>query len=71
MEIEYAASSKEDVVIQLLDLAGKVVYNEVFPVSEDGSYSLDIPENGSDQPGIYILTIKQGKKAKILRVVRN
>lgn len=71
VEVQFNSGSQENVIIELLDLAGKTVFNEVFPASIDGSYSFNIPENTNDQPGVYILTIKQGKKVNILRVVRN
>jgi hypothetical protein len=68
VDVQFNSPSKENVVIQMMDLAGKVVYNDVFPASEDGLYSLDIPDDG--QPGIFVIIIKQGKRVEFLRLVR-
>lgn len=70
LDVKFNSASSENVIIQMLDLSGKVVYNEVFEASEDGNYSLDIPENEKRRPGIYILLIRQGKKVEFLRLVR-
>jgi hypothetical protein len=68
VDVQFNSPSRENVVIQMLDLAGKVVYNDVFPVSEDGQYSLNIDD--VVRPGIFIIIIKQGKRVEFLRLVR-
>lgn len=70
LDVKFKSHSSERVSIQLLDLSGKVIYNEVFPVSEDGSYPIDIPERDTSGPGVYVLVIKQGHKVVFQRVVR-
>jgi hypothetical protein len=71
VDVEFSSTSHENVAIQVMDLSGKVIFNEVFPVSEDGRYPLDIPEREKGEPGIYMLVIKQGKKVEVLRLVRH
>ena len=71
VDVEFSSGSNENVVIQVMDLSGKVIFNEVFAVSDDGRYPLDIPEREKGEPGIYMLVIKQGKKVEILRLLRN
>jgi hypothetical protein len=74
LNIQFNSSSSQDVVIQLMDLTGKVIASNVYPVSDDGYYSLDIPENA--HKGIYILTVRQyiltvrqGQRVDVLRLV--
>lgn len=69
VDVQFNSASSENVVIQVLDLSGKVIFNQVFPASEDGRYPLDIQED-KDEKGIYILIIKQGKKVEFHRLVR-
>ena len=57
------------VIVQLMDLTGKVIYKAEYPVSDDGSYTLDIPQHKKDA-GIYILKISQGIKSELIRLVR-
>jgi hypothetical protein len=71
VDVEFNSASNENVAIQVIDLSGKVIFNEVFSVSEEGRYPLDIPEREKGEPGIYMLVIKQGKKVEVLRLVRN
>jgi hypothetical protein len=71
MEVEFPSASQENVIIQLLDMAGNAILNRVFPASEDGSYLFEIPQSANGGPGTYFLTIRQGKKVKILRVARD
>lgn len=66
--VQYNGTSNEDVVFKLMDLAGRVIANGVYPVSADGSYSLDIPEHIID--GSYILSIKQGKRVEFMNMVK-
>ena len=66
--VQYNSASNEDVVFKLMDLAGRVIANGVYPVSADGSYSLDIPENINE--GSYILSIKQGKRVEFMNMVK-
>lgn len=68
LNIQYSTESGDALVVRLMDLGGRVVASAVFPVSADGSYSVNIPDNV--QEGIYLLTIKQGKKVTFLNVVR-
>ena len=68
IKVKFSSATGEQLVIEVMDLRGKVMAREVFRVSEDGLYSLDIPDNV--RPGIYVVTIKQGKKVAFLRVVR-
>jgi flagellar hook assembly protein FlgD len=69
LNVQFNAASNEDVVIQLMELTGKVIASAVYPVSEGGYYSLDISEETKD--GIYLLTIRQGRRVEVLRLVRN
>jgi hypothetical protein len=71
LDVQFNSVSKENVIFQILDLAGKVIFNQIFPANEDGTYSLDIPDDKTSIPGIYLLTIKQGKRVEIVRIVRN
>ena len=71
VDVEFSSGSNENVSIQVMEMSGKVIFNEVFPVSEDGRYPLDIPEKEKGEAGIYLLVIKQGKKVEVLRLVRN
>ena len=68
INIQLNSASAEDVAIQLMDLSGKIVASSVFPVSEDGYYSMDVPENARE--GIYIMTIKQGKRVEYRSLVK-
>lgn len=68
ISVQFNSSSPEDVVINLMDLSGKVIVSKAYAVSDDGYYSLDIPEE--TRGGIYILTIKQGDRVEYLRAVR-
>lgn len=70
IQVQFNSFSQEDVTVQLMDLAGKVIYAAQFDASEDGTYSLEIPENEKG-PGIYILKIKQGRRVEFIRVVRH
>ena len=66
--VQYNSRSNEDVVFRLMDLAGRVIANGAYPVSADGSYSLDIPEHLNK--GSYILSIKQGKRVEFMNMVK-
>lgn len=68
LNVKFNATSKGDVLIQLMDLSGRIVASAVSPVREDGYYSLDVPEHAKN--GIYLLTITQGKRVEVLRLVR-
>ncbi|HEY9489464.1 MAG TPA: T9SS type A sorting domain-containing protein, partial [Chryseosolibacter sp.] len=68
INVKFSSASGEQLVIEVMDLRGKVMAREVYRVSEDGLYSLDIPDNV--RPGIYIVIIKQGEKVEFLRAVR-
>lgn len=67
--VQFYSSSKENLNLQLLDITGKIIYDRNHPFSEDGSYSLQFPddERGS---GLYILKINQGRRVEFLRLVR-
>ncbi|MEX1238478.1 MAG: T9SS type A sorting domain-containing protein [Cyclobacteriaceae bacterium] len=69
VEIRFAPSSSENINVQLMDLTGRVVYSAQLPVSEDGSYSLYIPEHENSK-GIFILRITQGRRVEFVRMVR-
>ena len=55
-------------MVQLSDLSGKTIASRSFPVSDDGYYNIDVPENAND--GIYLLTIRQGKRIEYLKLVK-
>lgn len=69
--VQFNSASQENVVIQVLDLSGKVIFNEVFAANADGAYWLDLPEGENSKPGVYIMIIKQGKRVQFERLVRN
>ena len=69
VDVQFNSASQENVVILVMDLSGKIVFNRIFEPSEDGVYSLDIFKEGEGRPGIYIVVIKQGKRVEFLRVV--
>lgn len=68
IRVQFNSSSPDDVVITLMDLSGKVIVSLRYEVSDDGYYSLEIPEE--TRGGIYILIIKQGTRVEYLRAVR-
>lgn len=68
LNVVYHSESRERVVIRLLDLSGRVVAERSGPVSDDGYYTLDIPDHLGK--GIYVLTITQGKRVDYFRLVR-
>lgn len=68
LSVYFASESKENVNLQLMDLTGKVIFNHTYRVSEDGSYSVDLPPGA--HTGLYVLSIKQGKRVEFLRLVR-
>jgi hypothetical protein len=67
-KVQFNSASREEVVIQLIDLSGKTVVSNVFPASDDGFYSMNIPEEANE--GVYVLVIKQGDRVEYLRIVR-
>jgi hypothetical protein len=69
MTVQFAAESKEAVNIQLMDLTGKVVFNKTYRFSEDGSYTIQLPE-GKRNGGLYVLKISQGHHVEFVRVLR-
>lgn len=69
VNVQFNSVSTEDIVVQLMDLAGRIVATGVFPVSENGSYFLDVP--GNPKKGVYVLSIKQGERLETLNVIRN
>ena len=66
--VQYNSASSADVIFKLMDLAGRIIASGVYPVSADGSYMLDVPENISE--GSYILTIKQGQSVELMNLVK-
>lgn len=68
LNVQFNAWTHEKVVVQLVDLRGKVITSDTYPVSEDGFYMLDIPHDADR--GIYILVIKQGRRVENIRLVR-
>jgi hypothetical protein len=68
LKVQFNSASREEVVIQLIDLSGKTVVSNVFPASDDGFYSMNIPEEANE--GVYVLVIKQGDRVEYLRIVR-
>lgn len=69
VDVQFNSASQENLIILVMDLSGKIVFNQIFEPSEDGVYSLDIFKEGQGRPGIYIVVIKQGKRVEFLRVV--
>ncbi|MGC1242442.1 MAG: HYR domain-containing protein [Chryseosolibacter sp.] len=67
IQVQFNATSREKIKIQVMDLSGKVHYAAQFEVSDDGSYSLEIPEG---KPGIYILKIEQGSRVEFFPLLR-
>jgi hypothetical protein len=68
LSVQFNSSSLEQVLVQLSDLSGKTIASRSFPVSDDGYYNIDVPENAND--GIYLLTIRQGKRVEYLKLVK-
>lgn len=68
LSVHFTSESREKVNLQLMDLAGKVIFNQTYRVSDDGSYSIDLPKG--THKGLYVLVIKQGKRVEFLRVIR-
>jgi hypothetical protein len=69
MTVQFATESKEAVNVQLMEVTGKVIFNKTYHVSEDGSYTLHLPE-GKRNGGLYVLKISQGHKVEFVRVLR-
>lgn len=69
VDVQFNSASQENVIILVMDLSGKIVYNKIFEASGDGRYTLDIFNEGATRPGVYIVVIKQGKRVEFLRVV--
>ncbi len=69
LSAHFTSGSNENINLQLMDLTGKLVFSQDYPVSEDGSYTLDLPE-GKSAGGLYILKIRQGRSVEFLRVIR-
>lgn len=69
VNVQFVATSTEDIVVNIMDIAGRVIATGVFPVSVDGNYTLDIPETAN--AGIYLLTIRQGQRIEIFTVIKN
>lgn len=68
LSVQFNSSSQEQVLVQLSDLSGKTIASRSFPVSGDGYYNIDVPENAKE--GIYLLTIRQGKRVEYLKLVK-
>lgn len=68
LTVKFHSDGRHDVIVQLVDLSGRVLASGVFRVSEDGKYTLDVPKNVRE--GIYLLMIKQGKRVEYVRAVR-
>lgn len=68
LSVQFNSSSLEQVLVQLSDLSGKTIASRSFPVSDDGYYNIDVPENANE--GIYLLTIRQGKRVEYLKLVK-
>jgi hypothetical protein len=66
-ELNFKLKGKTPVQVKVVDIQGKVVYNEKVK-DFDGKYAnkIDISENGE---GIYILQIIQGNKANTSKIV--
>jgi hypothetical protein len=66
-ELNFKLKDKKTVQVKVVDMQGKVVYNEKVK-DFDGKYAnkIDISENGD---GIYILQIIQGNKASTSKIV--
>ena len=69
MSVQFNSASSQDISIRLINFTGDVLYSAQYPVSEDGSYSFEVPED-KNGAGIYLLIIKQGSKIQYIRVVR-
>lgn len=68
LSVRFVSESGENVNLQLMDLTGRVIFDRTYRVSDDGSYSIDLPNDV--HKGLYILTIKQGKRVEYLRLLR-
>jgi len=69
VNVQFNSTSDENIEVQLMDLAGRIVATGVFPVSENGSYLLDVP--GNPKKGIYLLSVKQGQRIEMFNVIKN
>lgn len=69
VNVQFVTESTEDIVMSLMDLAGRVIATTRVPVSSDGNYTVDVPETAS--AGIYLLTIRQGRRSEIFTVIKN
>ena len=70
VSIQFNSSSVENINVQLMDLTGKAVFTAQYAVSDDGSYTMEIPGDELD-PGIYILKISQSRRVEFIRLVRD
>lgn len=70
VKVKYYASFKDNVSLQLMDIiSGKVVYDKSHPFSEDGLYTVILPDSQRGK-GIYLLKISQGMRVETLKLLR-
>ncbi len=67
--VKFAIDNQEATKIELIDVAGKVIFAEINP-DFDGSYSKEIDLTGSPE-GVYILSISQNNKAFTEKIIFN
>lgn len=66
--LQFYTSSKENLNLLLMDLSGKVMYEQNHPFNDNGSYSIQLDNDGA--LGLYILKIKQGRRVEVLKLLR-
>jgi hypothetical protein len=67
--LKFASASLEHLNLQLLDITGKVIYQQDMAFREDGLYSFKLSDKQKDA-GLYILKVKQGRRVEFLRLTR-
>lgn len=68
LKIEFELESKGQTEVEIRDIKGGVVFHDEFKNPKNGSYSKKVNLEGSAR-GVYILTVKQGKKLANKRLI--
>jgi len=66
--IEFELPSKGQTEVEIKDIKGGIVFRDKFKNPKEGAYSREVNLEGSAK-GVYILTIKQGKKLANKRLI--
>ena len=67
--VEYHSEVQEDLVIHLVDVTGRSVYNKAHGYRDSGLYEVDF-SSAPLSPQLYLLKINQGRRMTFLKLIR-